>query len=174
MEDKTAGLPKDNAFGMPGFFIYHTTNNKMKEKIMKNAGFIRASIYILVSVTLALTSCGGDRGGSPPRNTGVGQARQVSGVNGRTAVLRTISITPSDTLGINSGTQLQFAATGSYSDNSLKDLTTMVIWTSSDTSIATISNEPGLIGLATTISRGYCSISATLGGISGSTIIGVN
>jgi hypothetical protein len=29
LEDKTAGLPKDDAFGMPGFFIYHTANNKM-------------------------------------------------------------------------------------------------------------------------------------------------
>lgn len=140
---------------------------------MWNYRFIRALMYILVSLTLTLSSCGGGSGGTPPRNTGVGQVRQVSGLNGSTAVLRTISITPSDPLGINSGRQLQFSARGHFSDNSVQDLTTMVAWTSSDTSIATISNASDSKGQALAISRGYCSISATMGGISGSTIIGV-
>jgi len=50
----------------------------------------------------------------------------------------------------------------------------MVVWTSSDTSIATVSNAPDSNGQAIAVSRGYCSISATLGLISGSTAIGVN
>ena len=131
-------------------------------------------MYILVGLTLALTSCGGEGGGTPPRNTGVGQVEQFSGVSGRTAVLRAISVTPNNPLGINSGTQLQFAATGSYSDNSVQDITTMVVWTSSDISIAAISNIPDSKGQAIAVSRGYCSISATLDGITGSTIIGIN
>jgi hypothetical protein len=139
---------------------------------MRNYRFIRALMYILVSLTL--TSCGGGGGGTPPRNTGVGQDRQVSGVSGRTAVLRAISITPSDPLGINSGTQLQFSAKGYFSDNSVQDLTTLAVWTSSDTSVATISNEPESQGQAIAVSRGYCSITATLGGIRGSTVIGIN
>ena len=141
---------------------------------MRNYRFTKALMYILVSLTLTLASCGGEGGGTPLRNTGVGQARQVSGVNGRTPVLRVITITPSNPLGINAGTQLQFAAMGSYSDNSVQDLTTMVVWISSDTSIATISNAQDSKGQSLAISRGYCSISATLGGISGSTIIGIN
>lgn len=141
---------------------------------MRNNRFIRAPMYILVSLTLTLISCGGEGGGTPPRNTGVGQVRQVSGVSGRTAILRTISITPSNPLGIKSDTQLQFAAKGVYSDNSVQDLTTMVVWISSDTSVATISNAPDSKGQAIAVSRGYCSITATLGNISGSTIIGVN
>jgi len=88
--------------------------------------------------------------------------------------LRSISITPSNPLGINSGTQLQFSARGYFSDNSVQDLTTMVVWTSSDTSIATISNESDSKGQAIAVSRGYCSISGTLDGVSGSTIIGIN
>jgi len=84
-------------------------------------------MYILVSLTLILTSCGGEGVGTPPQNTGDGQVRQVSGVSGRTAVLRAISITPSNSLGINSVTQLQFSARGYFSDNSVQDITTMMV-----------------------------------------------
>ena len=129
-------------------------------------------MYILVSLTL--TSCGREGGGTPPPGSGVEQFRQVGGVIGRTAVLRTIGIMPGNPLGINSGTQLQFSASGYFSDKSVQDMTAMVIWTSSDTSIATISNAPDSKGQALAVSRGYCSISATLDGISSSTIIGIN
>jgi trimeric autotransporter adhesin len=140
---------------------------------MRNKRFIQALTYTLASLTLTLTSCGGEGGGSPPHNAGPGQVEQFSGVIGRTAVLRTISITPSNPLAINSGTQLQFSARGYFSDNSVQDLTTMVRWTSSDSSVATISNAPDSKGQARAVSRGYCSISAALGGISESTIIGI-
>jgi hypothetical protein len=128
-------------------------------------------MYIFVGLTLTLTACGGDGGGAPPQNTGI---EQFSGVSGRTAVLRTISITPSNPLGINSGTQLQFSASGHFSDNSVQDVTTMVVWTSSDTSITSISNAADTKGQAIAVSRGYCSISAAMDGISGSTIMGNN
>jgi len=140
---------------------------------MMNYRYIRALIYILVSLTLALTSCGGG-GGAPPDNSGANRTGGISGVNGRTPVLRIISITPSIPLGINAGTRLQFAATGSYSDNSMQDITTLAVWTSSDTAVATISNAPDSKGQAIAVSRGYCSISAALGGISVSTIMGIN
>ncbi len=139
---------------------------------MWNNRFVKALMYIVVSLTL--TSCGREGGGTPPPNTGVRQVGQVSAVNGRTAVLRTISITPSNPLGIDSGTQLQFSASGNFSDNSVQDLTTMVVWTSSDISIADISNAPDSKGRAIAVSRGYCSISAALDGVSESTIIGIN
>jgi len=138
---------------------------------MRNDRFRTALIYILVSLTLTLASCGGEGGGSPLSDTRVGQ---VSEVNGGTAVLRSLSITPSNRLGIESGTQIYFSARGYFSDNSAQDLTTMVVWTSSDTSIATISNAPDTKGQAIAISRGYCSISAALDGISDSIIIGIN
>jgi hypothetical protein len=141
---------------------------------MRNYRFIKALMYILVSLTLTLTSCGGEGGGAPPNYNRASRAGGISGANRRTVVLKTISITPSDPVGINSGTQLQFAATGAYSDNSVQDVTTMVAWTSSDIAVATISNAPDSKGQVTAVSRGYCSISATLDSISGSTIIGVN
>jgi len=138
---------------------------------MRNDRFRSALTYILVSLTLTLASCGGEGGGSPPGDTRVGQ---VSEAKGRTAVLMTLSITPSNHLGIDAGTQLHFSARGYFSDNSVQDLTTMVVWTSSDTSIATISNAPDSKGQALAISKGYCSISAALDGISDSIIIGIN
>ena len=84
-------------------------------------------MYTLVSLTPSLTSCGGEDEGTPPRSTGVEQVGQVSGVNGWTAALSTISITPSNPLDIKSGTYLNFIAGRSYSDNSVQDLTTMVV-----------------------------------------------
>jgi hypothetical protein len=67
---------------------------------------------------------------------------------------------------------LQFKATGIYSDNSSADITTVVTWSSSDTSIATISNAPGTKGLATTDHKfGSTIITATLEGISGSSVL---
>jgi hypothetical protein len=140
---------------------------------MRNNRFIRALMYILVSLTLTLTSCGGGGGGTSPLNTGVGQARQVSGESERSPLLRGISITPSNPLGINAGTRLQFTVTGSYTDNSEQDLTAIVVWTSSNTSIAAVSNEADSKGQTIAVSRGYCSISATLGSVSGSIIMGV-
>ena len=50
----------------------------------------------------------------------------------------------------------------------------MVAWTSADVSVATISNAPDSKGQAIAVSRGYCSISAALDGISDSTIIDIN
>lgn len=129
---------------------------------------IRGLMYILVSLTLALTSCGG--GGPPPGTSG---AAGISEINGRTPVLRIISVTPSNLLGIDAGTRLHFAATASYSDNSVQDITALTVWFSSDTSVASISNAPGSKGQAIAVSSGYCSITATLGNISGSTAIGV-
>ena len=69
-------------------------------------------------------------------------------------------------------TTIQYTATGTYSDNTTEDLTQVVIWSSSDLSIATISNAPGSRGLATTDHKvGSTTIKATFGGISGSAIL---
>ncbi|MSN27235.1 MAG: hypothetical protein GJV46_15370 [Geobacter sp.] len=63
------------------------------------------------------------------------------------------------------GTSQQFTATGSFSDGSIKDITNQVSWTSSNTSVATISST----GILTAIHHGSTTITAVLNGISGST-----
>jgi uncharacterized protein YjdB len=89
------------------------------------------------------------------------------------AVLSSLEVTP-----INAsapvGTMVQLQATGIYSDQTRRDLTTAVTWSSSDVTIVAISNVPGSQGLATALQTGATSIvSASLAGVSGSTTLQV-
>ncbi len=86
------------------------------------------------------------------------------------AVLISIAVTPPDP-SISVGNTQQFIATGTFSDGSTEDLTTSVTWASSISGSATISNDAGSNGLATSVSPGSTSISATLEAISGSTTL---
>ena len=70
----------------------------------------------------------------------------------------------------------QFIATGLYADGSKRDLTSLVTWSSSDATIAAISNAAGTKGVATPVNAGAVTITATkditqptVGTISGST-----
>jgi trimeric autotransporter adhesin len=99
----------------------------------------------------------------------------VSGTAGLTvtpATLVSIGVTPANP-SIADGTSLQFAATGTYTDNSTQNLTATVTWGSSDTSVAAISNASGSNGLASSIGQGAVTITATLGTVSGSTVLTV-
>lgn len=58
---------------------------------MRKSRLIGAPVYIMAYFTVTLITCGGESGGIPRSNTGVGQVRQVSGDNGRTIVLRGIN-----------------------------------------------------------------------------------
>ena len=84
-------------------------------------------------------------------------------------VLQSIAVTPASP-SVPKGLTQQFTATGTYSDNSTQDLTSQVTWASATTSVATINTA----GLATAVATGTSSISATLGGVSGSTVLTVS
>ena len=71
------------------------------------------------------------------------------------------------------GGDYPFTALGVYSDGSSVNISTSVAWKSSDTSVATISNSAGKSGLATSVSAGITTISATLGSVSGTYSISV-
>lgn len=88
------------------------------------------------------------------------------------AVLRSIAITP-PTPSLARGTTQQLIATGTYTDNTTQPLTGQVTWTSSDDSIATVSNAPGSQGLATAVNLGPATITATMGSVSGTTLLTV-
>jgi chitinase len=79
-----------------------------------------------------------------------------------------IAVTPSNPTR-DLGEQVQFAATGTYSDLSTVDLTSQVTWASAITSVATMTTG----GLAHAVGGGTSTISATLGAISGSTLLTV-
>jgi trimeric autotransporter adhesin len=115
-------------------------------------------ILILLFLTL-LTACppSGDDIGIPP---------------GQPATLISIAVTPADP-SIALGTTTLLTAIGTYSNNSRQNITSSVVWDSSDITIATISNDPGSQGLvtATTSTIGTVLITATSSGITGSTTL---
>jgi uncharacterized delta-60 repeat protein len=96
----------------------------------------------------------------------------ISGIDVQLIVAGKISgrvtpVNPSMPVGI---TQ-QFTASGMYSDGTIHDVSRQVTWSSSNPSVATIDISSGL---ATANAAGTATITATSGGISGSTTLTVN
>ncbi len=82
--------------------------------------------------------------------------------------LQSIGVTPPDP-SLAAGMTLQLAATASYSDHSTQDLTSSAAWTSSDSTVAAVSSD----GLVTAVAPGSAAITATSGGVSGSSTLNV-
>ena len=76
------------------------------------------------------------------------------------AVLVAVTVSPVGASVPNGETE-QFTATGLYSDGSTSDLTSTVTWSSSDTSVATVSNAAGSQGEVTGVGIGAATITAT-------------
>jgi uncharacterized repeat protein (TIGR03803 family) len=105
---------------------------------------------ILSLMLLLLVACGGGGAGSSSNNVAL-QVIAIAPTN------------PSQQL----GKKLQLVATGTYSDGTTRDVSSTVTWSSSKTSVATISAS----GLLSTVTIGTSMITATLGGItSGATL----
>ena len=119
----------------------------------------RALILLCVIFAGVLAGCGGGSGGNvgpPPPPTLVSIAVATT----------TPSIAPTTTA--------QFTATGKFSDNSTQNLTTSVSWTSSSPAVATISNTSGTKGVATGVSGGATTITASSGSVSGTGTLNVS
>jgi len=84
------------------------------------------------------------------------------------ANLVSISLSPAAS-SIPVNTSQQFTATGTYSDGSSADLTSLVTWNSSTTATAIVS----VIGLLTAVAAGSTNISASFAGVSQSTLVTV-
>lgn len=82
--------------------------------------------------------------------------------------LISIAVTPGND-SIPKGAAQQFTATGTFSDGTTRDVTSIVTWSTSDTSIVLIGNVIGSRGLARAQGVGSATITATSGTISGST-----
>ena len=85
------------------------------------------------------------------------------------AALQSIAVTPANPT-ITAGGTLQFTATGTYSDNSTQNLTSLVTWASATPAVATITAA----GLATGLAPGTSVVSASLPGFTGATLLTVN
>jgi uncharacterized protein YjdB len=86
--------------------------------------------------------------------------------------LSSIAITPPNP-SIAKGTTVQLTATGIFSDQTTENLTSQASWTSSDNTVAQVSNTPDPHGEVTGLKAGSASITATLNGIQGSTTLTV-
>jgi len=94
----------------------------------------------------------------------------MSGVTGQgtftvgDAALVSIAVTPANSQ-LLLGTLNQFTATGTFTDQSTKDITSTVTWASSNSGVASVNAS----GVVTTLAVGSLTISATSSSISGST-----
>src|SRR5207248_7357117 len=71
------------------------------------------------------------------------------------------------------GGQLQLVATGTFSDQSVQNLTAQVTWSAGDGSVLQVSNVQGTRGLAFAVAPGAALATATFGNMSGSTSVSV-
>jgi hypothetical protein len=101
-----------------------------------------------------------------PGTTFVTATDPTTGITGATsvtvtsAILVSVAIAPS-TANLPLGTFLQLTATGTYSDKSTQNLTNSVTWASSSSSIS-VANAPSIpAGLATPVSLGTSTVTAT-------------
>ena len=122
----------------------------------RQAVFGKALLWVMLA-TSVLASCGGG-GGSPP-----GQSQNTA----PPVTLQSISVTPTPdtpspfTGGVGFGRQM--VATGTYSNGTTADLTSIAVWSSSSTSIATVS-----AGVVSGVALGTATITATYAGVVGS------
>jgi 6-phosphogluconolactonase (cycloisomerase 2 family) len=129
----------------------------------------------VASITTALGSSGLATGVAPGTTQITASLGGVIGSTNLTvtaAVLVSIAITPANA-GIAKGTVQQLTATGTYSDNSTQDLTATVTWGPATSNVATVSNTAGSVGKATALGLGTVTVTATLGGVTGSTMLTV-
>lgn len=116
----------------------------------------RIAAFSVVLCLAGLFGCGG--GGNKDNNSTT-----------TPPTLSSITVSPStSTLWVALNTQ-QFTATGHYSDGTTKDLTAGATWSSSSPSIAIVSTS----GMGTPVAAGTVTISATSGGMSGTSTVTV-
>src|ERR1019366_3303398 len=90
-----------------------------------------------------------------------------------TATISSIVVAPSSVT-IAPLTAQPFTAIGVFSDASTQNITQDVVWSSSNTAFATISNASGSVGVATAVAVGSPTISAAFGGVNGSAPLNVS
>jgi 6-phosphogluconolactonase len=130
-----------------------------------------ASVNTATSTTLTVTVPAGATTG--PISLAVGGSTANSDTNFTVVppALVSLAVAPPDAA-ILRVTQ-QFRATGTFQDGSTRDLTNSVTWSSSNSSVATISNTSGSQGLATAMTAGNTVIVATSGPIIGTSRVRV-
>jgi len=102
----------------------------------------------------------------------------LGGVSGQTSVrvtvptLTSITVNPATATMVVGGTK-PFTAQGSYSDGTTGDLTSSATWSSSNTTVLSVSNTTGTRGQATALAVGTANVQAAFQGITGTAAVTV-
>jgi hypothetical protein len=100
---------------------------------------------------------------------GLGSSFSKSAASGSTTLTVSPGITPADPA-LDVGGTVSFAAIGAVTSKRVRDITRHVVWSSSDSAVATI--DAGA-GVATALGEGTSTITASLGGITASSTLRV-
>ena len=131
---------------------------------------IGAGLACTIGVVFTPTTIGPQQGTLTINDSAFGSPSLVAlSGTGNDNGLTSIRVTPANP-SLAAGYTQQFTATGYFKSGSTQNLTEFVAWTSSQGNVATITAG----GLATGVTAGPSSISATLGGIAGSTTLTVS
>jgi uncharacterized protein YjdB len=99
----------------------------------------------------------------------IGQNPSTATLTVSNAAIQSITVNPANpTIGL--GSSQPFTASGSFSDGSTQDITSVVTWTSSTPTVAVVNQK----GVASSASHGETDINATFNGVKGSTLLSVN
>lgn len=90
----------------------------------------------------------------------------------KAAALVALSLTPVNPT-LASGTRQQLVATGTFSDRTTQDLSSLVSWSSSDDTVVAVANTAGGRGLGAAGRKGAALVSASFAGVSGTTRVTV-
>lgn len=112
----------------------------MKRKQIKFLSYFLV-IGLIASLAVGMASCGSNKTTTP--------------------TLSSIALTPNPSGNLTVSYSQTFQSTGTYSDGSTTDITTLVTWDSSDPAVATINSN----GSATGVEVGTANITASLDGI---------
>jgi len=88
------------------------------------------------------------------------------------ATLVSIAVTPANRT-VAAGNAIQFTATGTFSDQTIQNLTSGVSWSSSNPSALFVSNEMGSPGFGYGLTQGQSTVTATFGSLTGTTSFSV-
>jgi hypothetical protein len=168
----TPSIPRftQQRFTATGTYTDSTTQNLTTQVTWTSSNLVVATISNAVGSQGYATGTGAGTSTITATMPGSVSGTTVLTVTG--AFLQSISISPSAP-SVANGLVAIFTATGTYSDSTTRDLTTLVTWASSDTTKAVISNTPGSQGVATTVSPGPTDITAEVGGITATTTMTV-
>jgi hypothetical protein len=151
----------NQAFAATGTYNNHTTRNITGSATWSSS---------LTSVATIGTS-GVASGVGPGQTTIQAASGSITGSTTLTVnapVLVSIAVTPANPSILQGGTE-QFAAIGTYNNNSTKNLTSSVTWSSLAPNVATIATT----GLASGVAPGQATIQAASGSVTGSTTLTV-